>query len=60
MAPLLFRAVAQGFSVQVWGTWGRRFKSAQPDIMQPLIRVNLKAVFFVSSHILFYIICHFC
>jgi hypothetical protein len=27
--------------------------------MQPLIRVNLKAVFFVSSHILFYIICHF-
>jgi hypothetical protein len=25
------RAVAQGFSVQVWGTWGRRFKSAQPD-----------------------------
>lgn len=27
----MFRAVAQGFSVQVWGTWGRRFKSAQPD-----------------------------
>ena len=29
--PTLFRAVAQGFSVHVWGTWGRRFKSAQPD-----------------------------
>ena len=28
------RAVAQGFSVHVWGTWGRRFKSAQPDILQ--------------------------
>ena len=26
------RAVAQGFSVHVWGTWGRRFKSAQPDL----------------------------
>ncbi len=28
------RAVAQGFSVHVWGTWGPRFKSAQPDILQ--------------------------
>lgn len=53
-APLLFRAVAQGFSVQVWGTWGRRFKSAQPDIMQPLIRVNLKAVFL--SQVIYYFI----
>ena len=26
-----FRAVAQGFSVLVWGTRGRRFKSVQPD-----------------------------
>lgn len=28
------RAVAQGFSVHVWGTWGRRFKSAQPDTIR--------------------------
>ena len=28
---LLFRAIAQLVSVQVWGTWGRRFKSALPD-----------------------------
>ena len=27
-----YRVLAQGFSVQVWGTWGRRFKSAIPDI----------------------------
>ena len=25
------RAVAQGFSVRVWGTRGRWFKSTQPD-----------------------------
>lgn len=28
----MFRAIAQGFSVQVWGTWGRRFKSGWPEI----------------------------
>ena len=26
------RAIAQLVSVQVWGTWGRRFKSGLPDI----------------------------
>lgn len=25
------RAVAQGFSVQVWGTWSRWFKSSLPE-----------------------------
>ena len=28
-----YRAVAQGFSVLVWGTRGRQFKSAQPDLI---------------------------
>src|SRR5690554_687986 len=32
------RAVAQGFSVHVWGTWGRRFKSAQPDLEKAILR----------------------
>ncbi len=27
------RAVAQLVSVHVWGTWGRRFKSGQPEIL---------------------------
>ena len=29
----IHRAVAQWVSVHVWGTWGRRFESAQPELV---------------------------
>ena len=38
-----FRAVAQGFSVRVWGTRGRRFKSVQPDY--PVRNLSLQDFF---------------
>ena len=44
------RAVAQGFSVHVWGTWGRRFKSAQPDIINYPVRINFLQDFFWTQY----------
>ncbi len=34
------RAVAQVVSVHVWGTWGRRFKSAQPEYSDDTIAMD--------------------
>jgi hypothetical protein len=31
LKSVTIRAVAQLVSVHVWGTWGRRFKSGQPE-----------------------------
>ncbi len=38
------RAVAQLVSVHVWGAWGRRFKSAQPDSITLSVEVNRNVV----------------
>src|SRR6056297_2996714 len=43
---IMQRAVAQWFSVHVWGTWGRRFKSAQPEKRQVADR---RAAFFIPG-----------
>jgi hypothetical protein len=37
-----YRAVAQSGSALVWGTRGRRFKSAQPDHSKPLVRPGFR------------------
>ena len=45
----MFRAIAQGFSVQVWGTWGRRFKSGWPEIFFKAFTDNQIIRFFFQA-----------
>ena len=49
------RAVAQGFSVQVWGTWSRWFKSSLPETQRvrfkpdPLVFIGIDTGFETES-----------
>ena len=45
---LCIRAVAQLVSVHVWGTWGRRFKSGQPEPFNPFLLKEL-GVFYIEK-----------
>lgn len=47
------RAVAQGFSVQVWGTWGRRFKSGLPDTVVEAVSNRFVETAFLYVHCLY-------